>query len=69
MLLLHQFEPGFKFWCMRKRLHVCVANFVISPQQLPLLQIHADVLQACVRHGDAEQDNSIVIEEIRRRVL
>jgi 3-hydroxyisobutyrate dehydrogenase-like beta-hydroxyacid dehydrogenase len=36
-------------------------------QQLPLLQIHADVLQACVRHGDAEQDNSIVIEEIRRR--
>jgi 3-hydroxyisobutyrate dehydrogenase-like beta-hydroxyacid dehydrogenase len=38
-------------------------------QQLPLLQIHADVLQACVRHGDSEKDNSIVIEEIRRRVL
>ena len=38
-------------------------------QQLPLLQIHADVLQACVRHGDSEQDNSIVIEEIRRRVM
>ena len=38
-------------------------------QQLPLLQIHADVLQACVRHGDSEQDNSIVIEEIRRRIL
>jgi 3-hydroxyisobutyrate dehydrogenase-like beta-hydroxyacid dehydrogenase len=38
-------------------------------QQLPLLQVHADVLQACVRHGDSEQDNSIVIEEIRRRVL
>jgi len=38
-------------------------------QQLPLLQIHADVLQACVRQGDSEQDNSIVIEEIRRRVL
>ena len=38
-------------------------------QQLPLLQIHADVLQACVRHGDSERDNSIVIEEIRRRVV
>jgi 3-hydroxyisobutyrate dehydrogenase-like beta-hydroxyacid dehydrogenase len=38
-------------------------------QQLPLLQIHADMLQACVRHGDSEQDNSIVIEEIRRRLL
>jgi putative dehydrogenase len=38
-------------------------------QQLPLLQIHADVLESCVRHGDSERDNSIVIEEIRRRVL
>jgi 3-hydroxyisobutyrate dehydrogenase-like beta-hydroxyacid dehydrogenase len=38
-------------------------------QKLPLLEIHADVLQACVRHGDSEQDNSIVIEEIRRRIL
>jgi 2-hydroxy-3-oxopropionate reductase len=38
-------------------------------QKLPLLEIHADVLQACVRHGDSEQDNSIVIEEIRRRGL
>jgi 2-hydroxy-3-oxopropionate reductase len=36
-------------------------------QQLPLLEIHADVLAACVRHGEGEQDNSIVIEEIRRR--
>jgi 3-hydroxyisobutyrate dehydrogenase-like beta-hydroxyacid dehydrogenase len=38
-------------------------------QQLPLLEIHAAVLEACVRHGDSEQDNSIVIEEIRRRGL
>ena len=36
-------------------------------QQLPLLEIHADVLEACVRHGEGEADNSIVIEEIRRR--
>jgi hypothetical protein len=25
--------------------------------------------QACLRHGEGDQDNSIVIEEIRRRVL
>ena len=36
-------------------------------QQLPLLAIHADVLEACVRHGEAELDNSAVIKEIRRR--
>ena len=36
-------------------------------QELPLLKVNAAVLQACVRHGDSEKDNSIVIEEIRRR--
>lgn len=38
-------------------------------QQLPLLEIHAQVLEACMRHGDSEADNSIVIEEIRRRAV
>jgi len=36
-------------------------------QKLPLLEIHAEVLQACLRRGEGEKDNSIVIEEIRRR--
>ena len=36
-------------------------------QKLPLLEVHAAVLEACVRHGESEKDNSIVIEEIRRR--
>ena len=38
-------------------------------QQLPLLEINADVLKACVDHGEADLDNSIVIEEIRRRTF
>jgi 3-hydroxyisobutyrate dehydrogenase-like beta-hydroxyacid dehydrogenase len=36
-------------------------------QKLPLLQIYAGVLEACIRAGEGEADNSIVIEEIRRR--
>lgn len=36
-------------------------------QELPLLAVHADVLDACQRHGEGERDNSIIIEEIRRR--
>lgn len=36
-------------------------------QQLPTLQVHHDVLEACVRAGEADLDNSIVVEEIRRR--
>jgi 3-hydroxyisobutyrate dehydrogenase-like beta-hydroxyacid dehydrogenase len=36
-------------------------------QELPLLAVHTAVLEACIRNGDGEMDNSIVIEEIRRR--
>jgi len=28
----------------------------------------SEVLAACMRHGMGEEDNSIVIEEIRRRI-
>jgi len=38
-----------------------------SGQKLPLLDVHADVLAACVRAGEGELDNSVVIAEIRRR--
>jgi len=38
-------------------------------QRLPLLEAHADVLEACIKHGEADRDNSIVIEEMRRRRL
>lgn len=36
-------------------------------QQLPALEVHADILEACVRAGDGDRDNSIIIEEVRRR--
>ena len=36
-------------------------------QKLPALELNASLLEACVRAGEAEFDNSAVIEEIRRR--
>jgi 3-hydroxyisobutyrate dehydrogenase-like beta-hydroxyacid dehydrogenase len=36
-------------------------------QRLPLLEVHADVLEACVRQGEGDWDNSAVIAEVRRR--
>jgi 3-hydroxyisobutyrate dehydrogenase-like beta-hydroxyacid dehydrogenase len=38
-------------------------------QRLPLLEVHADALEACMRHGEGDLDNSAIIEEIRRRKL
>lgn len=36
-------------------------------QELPLLKVHAEVLEACLRAGEGDLDNSVVIEEMRRR--
>ena len=50
-----------------KDTHLMLDQARKAGQELPLLSVHAEVLQACVNHGDSEQDNAIVIEEIRRR--
>ena len=36
-------------------------------QDLPLAMLNAQILEACVRNGEGDQDNSVVIQEIRRR--
>jgi len=36
-------------------------------QALPLASLNAEVLEACVRNGEGDADNSVVISEIRRR--
>jgi putative dehydrogenase len=51
-----------------KDVHLMLDQAQKAGQKLPLLEINADVLEACVRHGEGELDNSIVIEEIRRRI-
>lgn len=50
-----------------KDVHLMLEQAQRVKQRLPLLDVHADVLEACVRHGEGELDNSAVIKEIRRR--
>jgi len=50
-----------------KDVELMLAQAARAGQQLPLLAVHADVLAACLRAGEGEADNSIVVEEIRRR--
>jgi 3-hydroxyisobutyrate dehydrogenase-like beta-hydroxyacid dehydrogenase len=50
-----------------KDVHLMLEQAKRVKQRLALLEIHADVLEACVRHGEGDLDNSIVIEEVRRR--
>ena len=50
-----------------KDVHLMLDQAQRLRQPLALLEIHADVLEACVRHGEGDLDNSAVIKELRRR--
>jgi putative dehydrogenase len=50
-----------------KDTHLILDQARKAGQRLPLLEVYAEVLEACMRHGEGEQDNSIVIKEVRRR--
>jgi 3-hydroxyisobutyrate dehydrogenase-like beta-hydroxyacid dehydrogenase len=52
-----------------KDAHLILDQARNAGQELPFLTVHAEVLDACRRHGDGDKDNSIIIEEIRRRTL
>ena len=50
-----------------KDVHLMLDQAAAAGQTLSVLGVHADVLEACVRAGEADLDNSAVIKEIRRR--
>ena len=50
-----------------KDAHLMIEQADKAGQPLPALAVHADVLEACVRNGQGDLDNSVIIEELRRR--
>ncbi len=50
-----------------KDFHLILDQAAARGQAMPLATLNAAVLEACVKHGEGERDNSAVIEEIRRR--
>ena len=68
-MIAGDFAPEGRVRQTLKDVHLMLDQAAKLGQQLPLLAINAAVLQACVDHGEAELDNSIVIEEIRRRTI
>jgi 3-hydroxyisobutyrate dehydrogenase-like beta-hydroxyacid dehydrogenase len=66
-MLTGDFAPEGRVRQTLKDVHLMLDQARAAGQRLPLLEVHADVLEACVRAGEAERDNSIVVAEIRRR--
>ena len=61
------FEPEGRAKQTLKDCQLMLAQARAIGQELPLLNVHAEVLEACLRAGEGDLDNSVVIEEIRRR--
>lgn len=68
-MIAGEFSPQGRVRQSLKDTHLILDQARNKGQKLPLLEIYADVLEACMRHGEGDADASIVVEEIRRRVL
>jgi putative dehydrogenase len=66
-MVAREFAPEGRVRQTLKDTHLMLDQARKIGQELPLLAVHAAVLAACVDRGEGEMDNSIVIEEIRRR--
>jgi 3-hydroxyisobutyrate dehydrogenase-like beta-hydroxyacid dehydrogenase len=66
-MIAREYAPEGRVRQTLKDVHLMLEHAQARGQQLPALQVNAEVLEACVRHGDGDLDNCNVIEEIRRR--
>jgi len=62
-----EFAPEGRIRQTLKDVKLMLAQARSRGQQLPLATLNEEILEACVRHGEGEDDNSAVIREIRRR--
>jgi 3-hydroxyisobutyrate dehydrogenase-like beta-hydroxyacid dehydrogenase len=66
-MLSGDFSPEGRVKQTLKDAHLMLDQAASVGQKLSMLEVHADVLEACVRAGEAELDNSVIIREVRRR--
>jgi 3-hydroxyisobutyrate dehydrogenase-like beta-hydroxyacid dehydrogenase len=52
-----------------KDVHLMLDQAARHGQELPLAEVHREILAACVAAGEGDLDNSVVINEIRRRAV
>src|ERR1700726_638591 len=60
-MIANDFRPEGRARQTLKDVHLMLDQAKKIGQPLPLLNIHADILEACLRHDEGELDNSVVI--------
>lgn len=66
-MIASDFRPEGRARQTLKDVHLMLDQAERIGQPLALLGVHCDVLEACVRAGEGDLDNSVVVQEIRRR--
>jgi 3-hydroxyisobutyrate dehydrogenase-like beta-hydroxyacid dehydrogenase len=66
-MVRHDYSPEGRARQTLKDVHLMLDQAATVGQKLPMLALHADVLEACVQAGEGDMDNSVIIEEVRRR--
>jgi 3-hydroxyisobutyrate dehydrogenase-like beta-hydroxyacid dehydrogenase len=66
-MIERDFAPEGRVRQTLKDVHMMLDQGERLGQELPALQVHAAMLEACVKAGEQDHDNSAVVEEIRRR--
>ena len=66
-MIRRDFAPEGRARQTLKDVHLMLDQARKQGQRLPSLEVHADVLEACVQAGEGDADNSVIVEEIRRR--
>jgi 3-hydroxyisobutyrate dehydrogenase-like beta-hydroxyacid dehydrogenase len=66
-MLSGDFSPEGRAKQTLKDVHLMLDQAAGKGQKLSMLEVHADILESCVRAGEADLDNSVVIKEVRRR--
>ncbi len=61
------FSPEGRIKQTLKDVHLMLDQAAAVGQTLSALEVHADVLEACIRAGEADFDNSAIVNEVRRR--
>jgi 3-hydroxyisobutyrate dehydrogenase-like beta-hydroxyacid dehydrogenase len=66
-MLNGEFAPEGRIRQTLKDVHLMLDQAEQRGQDLPMLKVHCDLLESCVRAGEGDNDNSGVIREINRR--
>jgi putative dehydrogenase len=67
-MVTRDFTPHGRAAQALKDVRLMLAQAARAGQQLPGCEVAATLLESCVRHGEGEQDSTVIVEDVRRRV-